>query len=166
MCVCERESLCRRGTTPTTRLKADLRWQALRPLVKDSEDGIASWTATVATEWCRAVQDATSDASAATDPTRHKEGWHVFAEDSVGGGRPPDAPLHSAISYTPQMSHETVQRSHHAVQGLSPLHVMQAAWTSGAVSQSSPFPGVENVISVTFSANVPLGPAQVKQREV
>ena len=59
-----------------------------------------------------------------------------------------------------------LQHSIWPVRGVSPLEVTNAQWTEGVVSQSSPFPDGENVISVTFSANVPLGPAQVRQRRL
>jgi hypothetical protein len=108
--------------------------EALRPLLSDR----ASWTSTVAAEWCRAVQSASDD--------RPSKGWHVFAAD--GGAHIGDEKNAGAPATPRKMT--------------SPLEVMRAEWTYGALSQTSPFfSGGDNVIFVTFSANVPLGPAQV-----
>ena len=70
--------------------------------------------------------------------------WHVFPKENGGGARP-------AGSIQPSQPRNA-----------SPLEVVDAQWTYGDIAQSSPYPGVENVIRITFSANVPLGPAQDK----
>ena len=121
----------------------------------------------VASEWCRAVQDAAD----APRGAGHKPGWHVFADDGPRAAR----------SSKEWYSYGTSPGLHRSdwddddllpsgrdrdtpwpVRGVSPLEVTIAQWTRGIVSQSSPFPGGANVLSVTFSANVPLGPAQVR----
>ena len=140
--------------------------QALLPLA--TGDAETAGTLAVVEEWCRAVADA--PAEGARRPPR--EGWHVFAEDgprgparAPGWHRPPDpwngfesagAPGSARGAAGPR---DGPSRGLESVLGVSPLGVTTAVWTRGVVAQSSPFPGGDNVISVTFSANVPLGPA-------
>ena len=151
--------------------------QALLPLAIDGDE--ASQITTVANEWCRAVQDA-ADAPAGAAPAQ-REGWHVFTDDGPLVPRRDtgwykfeegkDLRQSSAASGThlhgvTGTRAPALQHSIWPVRGVSPLEVTNAQWTEGVVSQSSPFPDGENVISVTFSANVPLGPAQVRQRRL
>ena len=132
--------------------------QALRPYLTD-EDGTASWIAAVASEWCRAVDAAPSVAAGATSGQGGDESggggsrWHKFTEEAGdrtwarGSESPATQPLQPGVVAGWQAA---------------PLQVVDAAWTFGDVAQSSPFPAGENVISITFSCNVPLGPMQVQ----
>jgi hypothetical protein len=137
--------------------------QALRPLVGRA----SSWTSHVAGEWCQAVSAAERDASAGVVPKGRGSNWYEFRKAGTNGARAwtlvpsdpgveaPDATAHNAMPLRSAPRHWPVP-------GGSPLAVRSAAWTYAAVAQSSPFPESENVISVTFISNVPLGPAEVR----
>jgi hypothetical protein len=130
--------------------------QALRPLVGRA----SSWTSHVAGEWCQAVTAAEQDAGTAGFDAGRAD-WHRFPKDREQSAwtRVPG----------PGLAGPTVDfvRSGHSaprgwpVQGESPLAVRSPEWTFGAITQSSPFPGGDNVISVVFTSNVPLAPSQV-----
>ena len=134
--------------------------QALRPLLGRT----SSWTSHVAGEWCQAVSAADRDAAAGVAPNAGGSSWFEFKKENTGRGKEwtlvPDpgggsSAVHNATSL------RSTPRSW-PMQGESPLAVKSAAWTYAAVTQSSPFPDSENVISVTFISNVPLGPAEVR----
>ena len=130
--------------------------QALRPLVGRA----SSWTSQVAGEWCQAVTAAERDAGTAGFGAGRAD-WHRFPKDreqsmwtrvpGPGGAGPAvhsGRSAHSAPGGWP-------------VQGESQLAVRSPEWTFGAITQSSPFPGGDNVVSVVFTSNVPLAPSQV-----
>eukprot|EP00961_Rhodomonas_salina_P274352 3706677-Rhodomonas_salina.1 len=111
-----------------------LLYEALRPFGCDaySDEVDASWPVTVVNEFKKAV-----------DAARGNSGWHVFG------------PGHKSLT------HSAASASDPERVFFSGLEVMRGEFTHCSLVQTSPLPGADNTLTLSFSSNVAIGPSHL-----